>query len=340
MAKQRKGKAIVQRRTAVKDTASNAVNLTLSDALEYVYAFKQSENLRQKTLKEYRLLFGYFMEWVADNHADIERVEDVTSGLIREYVGYLAKGHLNARTGEYGLSPYTVNIRIRLLKAFFRVLHNEEIIDKNPVVGIKLLKVDEDSFNPLNEDEINRLLKAPDVKQYAQFRDMVGMYTMLDTGIRSSEMFDMKMAHIDFKSRCIILPGSITKNRKARVLPLSNQVLRLLMELVSEVRTNFYTEYVFVSNFGEPYLPTSFRRRIHIYKKRAGIEKRLSAHSLRHQFCRDYILAGGDLFSLQRIAGHASITTTRKYIQFTTDDIKKQHAQFSPIARLRSKYRK
>ncbi|GAE93808.1 phage-related integrase/recombinase [Gracilibacillus boraciitolerans JCM 21714] len=231
-------------------------------------------------------------------------------------------------------------MKIRLLKSFFNVLHKEEIIKRNPIIGIKLLKVEEDAFKPLTDEEIKRLLNTPNIEYYAQFRDLVAMYLILDTGIRSSELFDMKISNVDFKSRCIILPGAITKNRKPRVLPLSNQVLRLVMELMQEVKANFDTEYLFVSNFGERYMPNSFRKRLHNYKNLAGIDKRLSPHSLRHQFCHDYIMNGGDVFSLQRIAGHADIQTTRKYIQFTTEDIQRKHAEFSPISRLRSKYRK
>lgn len=337
MSKNRRGKPIVRRRTKSQPLEDSSINLTLPDALEYVYSFKKSEGLRERTLTDHRTLFGHFIEWVSEYKPDIEQVNEVTSGLIREYIVYLSEEKVNQRTGERGLSPYTVNVRIRQLKTFFSVLQNEEIIDKNPAKGIKLLRVDEDSFKPLTEDEIQRLLSVPNVEEYAQFRDLVAIYLTLDTGIRTSELFSLEFSDVDFKSRAIYLPGGKTKNRKPRVLPLSNQVIRLLMELITEVRANFETTYVFTSNFGEKYNPTSFRKRIHTYKTKAGIDKPLSAHSLRHQFCRDYILNGGDLFTLQRIAGHADITTTRKYIQFTTDDLKRQHENFSPISRLRKR---
>lgn len=337
---QRKGKPIMRTRGASNIFTSNSVDLSLEDALEYVYTYKKSEGMRDRTLSDYRLLYGYFTDWLGEYYPEVTHINEITSGLLRQYVVHLSEEQYNSRTNEYGLSPFTVNIRIRLLKAFFTALHKEEVIDKNPAAAIKQLKVDEDTFEPLTEDEIDRLLKVPDVREYAQFRDLVSMFLMLDTGIRCGEMFDLEMKDVDFKSRCIVLPGGKTKNRKPRILPLSNQVLKLLMELITEVKANFDTDYVFVSNFGEKYLTTSFRRRVFIYKEKANINKKVSPHGLRHQFCRDYILNGGDIFTLQRIAGHQDITTTRKYIQFTTDDIKKQHALYSPVARLRTKYRK
>ncbi|MGP4107779.1 tyrosine-type recombinase/integrase [Virgibacillus sp. L01] len=163
----RKGKPIVKRRTSSQVFTDNSVNLSLEDALEYVYAFKQSEGMRQRTLDGYRLLFGYFTTWLGEHYPEVKHVNEISSGHIRQHVIYLSEEQLNQRTQEYGLSPYTVNIRIRLLKAFFTTLHKEEVIDKNPTATIKLMKVDEDNFEPLTEDEIDKLLKAPNVKEYA-----------------------------------------------------------------------------------------------------------------------------------------------------------------------------
>lgn len=335
----RKGKPIVRRRTVPQDLTDHSINLSLTDALEYVISFKQSEGCRQRTIDGYRNAFKYFFEYLDEQQPDVSNIQDVTGILVRDFVNYSVYEKVNNRNGEVGLSPVTVNIRLRVLKSFFSVLQKEEIIEKNPVKGVRQLRVDEDTFTPLNELEIDRLLKQPDIKEYAPFRDLVAMYLTLDTGIRAGELFSLERRHVDFKSRSIVLTADISKSRKPRVLPLSNQVLKLVMELVNEVAANFDTEFIFVSNFGEEYSPTSFRRRLDIYKKQARIEKRVTPHLLRHQFCRDYIMNGGDIFTLQRIAGHEDISTTRKYIQFTTDDLQKQHAQFSPIARRRKKYR-
>src|SRR5699024_12705127 len=95
--------------------------------------------------------------------------------------------------------------------AFFNVLHREKVINDNPMALIKLLKTDEDTFQPLTEDEIDRLLKVPDIREYAQFRDLVGMYLILDTGIRVSEMFDLNIKHVDFNVRSIYLQDVLNK---------------------------------------------------------------------------------------------------------------------------------
>ncbi|WP_281659460.1 tyrosine-type recombinase/integrase [Halobacillus sp. Cin3] len=332
----RKGKSIVRRRTTLPhNDVDVTVSYTLEQAFESFISLKKALGVRDRTMKDYFILMEGFRKWVAFNHSEIEDVSDVTTTLIREYIVYLKEEHVNQRTNEIGLSPFTINVRIRFLKSFFNALFEEEIINKNPVKNIKLMRVDEDSFDPLTDDEMDLLLSIPDINQYAQFRDLVMMYLMLDTGMRISEVCDLEVSEVDFKTRAIILPAIKNKNRKPRILPLSNSVVKLLLELVTENNMNFDTNHVMLSNIGTKYNPNSFRKRLNHYKEKAGIVKRVSPHVFRHMFCRNFILSGGDIFTLQRIVGHANITTTRKYIQLDDKSIRKQHAQYSPVVRLR-----
>ncbi|PRZ16316.1 integrase/recombinase XerD [Laceyella sediminis] len=335
----RKGKRIVTRRREFIEPTSTDSDMTIQEAFDYFVNLKKTEGVKQRTINDYYMLMGYFTEWLNEQHPSIERIENINTGTIREYIIYLSEERFNEQTGEYGLSPYTVNVRIRFLKAFFNALYREEIIRRNPCEGVSLMRVNEDTFEPLTDDEIERLLGAPNTREYAQFRDLVIMYLMLDTGMRISEVCNLEVSEIDFKTRAIILPSHKNKNRKPRILPLSNHVLKLLMELVTENKTHFDTNFVFVSNCGTRYNPNSFRKRLLIYKKNAGITKRVSPHLFRHMFCRNYILNGGDVFTLQRIAGHADISTTRKYVQMDDKAIKDQHAQFSPVLRIRKKFK-
>ncbi|GIN59776.1 tyrosine recombinase XerC [Lederbergia ruris] len=329
----RKGKPIVRKR-ARKGSAKN-IEMTLQEAYDFFVLLKKTKGVRARTQEDYKTQFEFLTEWLADEHSEIELVSEINDDILREYIVYLSQEHVNQRTGEEGLSPYTVNIRIRFLKAFFNTLFSEEKIMDNPAENLSLMLVDEDSFDPLDDHEIVALLDAPDEDYYPQFRDKVAMLLMLDTGMRIGEEFALEIEEIDIKGRVINLPASKSKNRKARVIPISAMVAKMLLELISENKAHFDETHVFLSNSGTPYQPNSFRRRLLKYKKEAGITKRVSPHSLRHQFCRDYILNGGDVFTLQRIVGHADIQTTRKYIQMTGVDIKEQHALYSPVARLR-----
>lgn len=331
----RKGKPIVQRRTTTElDTDETQLKYTIQQALNEFISLKKTLGVKERTMNDYHLLMGYFIEWLDETYSDIKFIHEVNTGVLREYIVYLKEEKYNDRTKSIGLSPFTINVRIRFLKAFFNALFNEEIINKNPVRNIKLMKVDEDNFEPLTDDEINKILSIPDVRQYAQFRDLVMMYLMLDTGMRISEVCELEIDEIDFKTRDILLPASKNKNRKPRLLPLSNQVVKMLLELVTENNAHFDTTYVILSNIGTKYNPNSFRRRLNIYKEKAGITKSVSPHGFRHLFCKNFILNGGDIFTLQRIVGHADISTTRKYIQLDDDELRSQHSLYSPLTRI------
>lgn len=327
----RKGKKVVKRRNVA--ASSKEVDMSLDQAFDYFLAIKKTEGVRDRTVQDYRDHFEYFTEWIGES---LELV-DITTQMIRNYIVYMKEERFNDKTGELGLSNYTINIRLRFLKTFFNTLTADGVTENNPAEPVKLMRVDEDTFEPLTDEEIGRLLDSPDISYYPQFRDKVAMYLFLDTGMRVNEVFNLEESEINFKGRTIELPASKNKNRKPRIIPLSPTVVRLLIELISENKQYFESPYVFLSNFGDRYRANSFRRRLLIYKEKAGIKKRVSPHSLRHQFCRDYILNGGDIFTLQRIVGHADIQTTRKYVQMTGVDIKGQHAQFSPVSRLRRK---
>lgn len=329
----RKGKKIVRQRT-VSVTNPEKPALTLEQCFDYFLTIKLTEGVRERTVKDYHVIFNEFTNWLEEGKNT--NIKEITPQIIRRYIKYL-QHRPNKRTGEIGLSNYTINIRLRFIKTFFNTLFTEKFITDNPADPIKLLRVDEDSFEPLTDEEISRLLDAPDDREFAQFRDKVAMYLILDTGMRVNEVFHLEVSEINFKNRTIELPASKNKNRKPRIIPFSPVVARLLMELIAENKMHFDSPYVFLSNFGERYRANSFRRRLLNYKKKAGINKRVSPHSLRHQFCRDYILNGGDVFTLQRIVGHKNIQTTRKYVQMTGADLKDQHEKFSPLVRLRKR---
>ncbi|WP_430789486.1 tyrosine-type recombinase/integrase [Virgibacillus flavescens] len=331
----RKGKSIVKRRvTSESETTGLQVNTTIDQAFSIFISFKKTLGVRDGTMNEYHVILRYFLEWLSEEYPDIQYINEISTGVLREYIVYLKEERFNKRKQTVGLSPFTINVRIRFLKTFFNTLFKEEIINKNPVQNITLMKVDEDTYEPLTDDEIERILSIPDSGQYAQFRDLVMMYLMLDTGIRIKEVCELEVNEIDFKTRSIMLPASKSKNRKPRLLPLSNQVVKMLLELVTENKSHFDTSYVIVSNIGTKYNPNSFRKRLGIYRNKARIVKRVSPHLFRHMFCKNYILNGGDIFTLQRIVGHADISTTRKYIQLDNNEIRNQHSLYSPVTRI------
>jgi integrase/recombinase XerD len=315
---------------------------SFEDAVELFLNVKKANNLKKRTLDGYKVNLRYFSDWMLNDHGNLT-IDRITIHILREYVLWCANEKPYYQDHPYkaewdkdrrGLSPASVNVRIRVLKTFFATLHQEGIIVSNPSDNLSLMKVEEDTVQPLTDDEIKRLLAAPNQKYFGQFRDYVIIILMIDTGMRLNEACSLEVKDIDFRSRQIILPASKNKNRKTRILPLSAETVKLLMQLISETKEHFDSTYVFTTNYGEAINEKTIQKSFYKYAEKAGIKKRVSPHVLRHNFAKMAALNGMDIFTLMRILGHSDISTTRKYVQINDEDVRQQHMQFSPLQRV------
>lgn len=339
----RKGKRIVlQRGTTTLGDSSTLIEgqTSIQDAFDVFVSIKEAENVKPRTKNEYYVQYRYFVEWLQEYRSDVVNVQEISTSLIRSYINYLAYDKekyegIHYRTEKLnhqkGLSPYTVNIRIRFLKCWFNVLVKERYVLDSPANNVKLMKVDVDTKDPLSEDEIRLLLQQPNQRQYAQYRDYVMMMLFIDSGMRVQEVSALDVEDVDLTTRCVHLPAHKNKNRKSRVIPLSVEVIRLLNDLITESRQYFDSKAVFLSNFGERMTADGIRTNIKKYARQAGLRKTVSPHAFRRFYAKYSALNGMDLFSLQRILGHADITTTRRYIQLNSNDLVQQHNQYSPL---------
>ena len=334
-------KTVLQRTVPEKDDVLPTPAHTMDEALEYFVQIKRAANLKDRTIQGYVQNMRYFIEWLTDRYGQMN-VNDVTVDILREYIVWCATekpyydNHpFKTGRGRKGLSAASVNVRIRVLKVFFNTLYKEDLINTNPAENISLMRQDIDTIEPLTDEELHRLLKAPDKRYFAQFRDYVIMTLILDTGIRLNEICSLEIHEIDFTRKRITLPASKNKNRRSRILPLSTETARLLRQLVKETAQYFDTNYVFTTNYGEPVNEKTIQKALSQYGEKAKITKRVTPHVLRHTFATMAAHNGMSIFHLQKILGHADITTTRKYVQVSDNELTEQHMQFSPIRRLK-----
>ncbi|MBN3555487.1 tyrosine-type recombinase/integrase [Fictibacillus nanhaiensis] len=208
-------------------------------------------------------------------------VNDLTTPILREYLVYMKDSHFNYKTKRFGLSTQTVNAIIRFLKNFYNFLFKEEIASHNPLEQVNFLRTDESTFQPLSEDELQMLFNVPDKSQYPQWRDLVLMTLLYDTAIRINEAINLRIEEIDIKTRRIVLPAIRNKTRKTRIIPISNHVIKLLLELLNENQIHLNNEFVFLNCYGEQMSEDTFRRNIKRYVKKAGITKQFSCNDWR-----------------------------------------------------------
>lgn len=340
----RKGKRIVLERGKTSSSEQKEEQTSIKVTFDLFISVKEAENIKIRTKKEYYVQFNYFCNWLQANFSNIQYIQEITTSIIRSYISYLAydkpkydgvihRNHQNIK----GLSPYTVNIRIRFLKCWFNVLVNEQLMTDNPTNNIKLMKVEYDTNQPLSEDEVRLLLQQPSQRSYAQYRDYVMMLLFIDSGMRVQEVSSLDIEDVDFQSKIVNLPAIKNKNRKLRIIPISNEVLRLLHDLIVETKQHFQSNALFISNFGERLTTDGIRTNIKKYAKRAGLKKAVSPHAFRRFYAKHSALNGMDLFSLQRILGHADISTTRRYVHLENEDLILQHNQYSPLANVLKK---
>jgi integrase/recombinase XerD len=311
------------------------VSYLLLEAIDIFIRAKTAEGLRPGTIKGYHDIFRYFRQWLND---DTTIIKEITSDKIRQYINYLrtertpyAEDPIRKQDGK-GLSVYTINIRIRGLSTFFRFLFNEGIIPINPMKNILQVRDDAHEEVPgIPDNHIDAILSSYDDRQFAQWRDKTLIILLLDTGLRIGEALSLTADQVDFKELTVTVPSQIAKNRKSREIPISREVAKRLRQLLDETEQYFGEGCnLFMNAFGEDFTAEAFRRRLNRLKRKLNIPK-LHPHMFRHTFARNYVLNGGDIFTLQRILDHADIQTTRKYVQMDNEHIREQHNKFSPL---------
>ncbi|MFB1098286.1 tyrosine-type recombinase/integrase [Terribacillus sp. JSM ZJ617] len=320
--------------------------LTLQQAIDLVIAGKSAEGLRERTMKDYRKDWGYFITWLERNY-EIETVDKLTPHIFRDYINYLKydapkyQGHKYIHNDQgRGLSDTTINIRLRVYRAMFNFLEREELIEVNPMSNVRLLRQDIDLTNCFTNDEVKELLRQPNQRDYVGFRDYVAMLLLLDSGIRANELLSLRITDVDFQTRFITLDGERNKNRKPRLVPISAHTVKLLLQLVNENKKHFSTDRLFLSSYGEPLGQNHFNKRLKYYGEKAGIkDKKVTAHVYRHTWAKNMTLNGCDAFTLQKMGGWSDIRTMRRYIQMDTDDLRKSHDIHSPVMQIIKKTR-
>ena len=234
-----------------------------------------------------------------------------------------------------GLSGHAVNTYLRSIRAFWSWLVREEIITSNPFFRVKVPKPPKKVIATFSEKQLNAIFKSINTATSAGFRGWTMILTLLDTGLRASELVGLTMDSVNLADGIIKVFG---KGRKERIVPIGAKVQRAIWKYVQRYRpqpANHLCPTLFLTAAGEPITTDRLRTIIEKYARRAGIDGvRCSPHTFRHTFAIIYLRNGGDVFSLQRILGHSSLEIVRIYVNYAEADIKACHQKFSPVDNL------
>lgn len=212
------------------------------------------------------------------------------------------------------------------LSVFFKFAIAENIVDENPLIGIKLPKPETRTIEPISDADIRKLLKTIDSdKSIHKNRNRAIVYLLLDTGLRVSELCGIKRENINLEDRTIKVFG---KNSKERIVAFSQTTAKHVWRYLTTNENT--TEYIFTANNGNPLYRDNVCAMLYYWCDKAEI-KRFSPHKLRHTYAISFLRNGGNIYALQYSLGHTNLAMTKRYLAISDVDIIEAHKQASPV---------
>jgi integrase/recombinase XerD len=265
---------------------------------------------------------------------------------LERYAQWVSNGgsadHLNPSLRELGqylsylreeeLAPPSIARHLVALKMFYRFLRLEERVKQSAVELLSSPNLWERIPQVLSPESVEKLLAAPCPDDRFYLRDRALLETLYATGSRASEVVNLKLADLHLDSGFCKCLG---KGNKQRVVPLGRPALKALREYLTDFRPKLTRNvsdcpWVFVSRGRRALTREMLWILVKKYVRRAGLNGKVSPHTLRHSFATHLLAGGADLRTVQELLGHANIRTTQHYTHVDRDRLKAIHRQFHP----------
>ncbi len=317
--------ALHNRAAVIQDT------LTLSSFQEAKRLFLlngRAKNLSRQTIPWYERKLEYFERFMGEVYPGMD-LPSVTPSMIKNYICWL-EGMEHKRKSGVSLSSYTVAGMVRVLKVFFRFLADEGYLPQNPCERIKVPKVQKKIIRALSDVEIQKILLVQDMKTFIGFRNHLIILLFLDTGMRLSELLNLKLKEIDMERYTMRLLG---KGNKEREVPFGFRVARALVKYMKWRGEIPGQEFVFVDKLKQKMKLRQVEKIVEDAARKAGVE-RVHCHRFRHTFALNWVKRGGDAFSLQRVLGHTTLDMVRNYVNLAGEDVVAKHRQFGMVDKM------
>ncbi len=285
------------------------------------FAYCHSKNLSSKTVDYYRARLLSFSRYLTDTGGDLTPAS-ITPAVLRAFLTH-EREHC---------SPATANHSLCTLRVFLRYLRDEGFIESDATASIQKVKVKRAILQTFSMDETESVLNTCR-KDFCGVRDRAILLTLLDCGLRASELCDLELSDVDWSEQTFRVFG---KGSKERIVPFGQGVRQALSTYIVR-RGELGTMALFVTQYGEPIDRFRLREIVRHRCNQAGISGlRCSPHTLRHTCAVSYLRAGGDTFTLQKLLGHSSQDMTKRYCEsLSTQDVQKKHREFSPVDNLK-----
>jgi len=263
--------------------------------LDYLYIEK---GLSKNTVNSYESDIEAFNEWsIKVLGVSLKRLNSID---INQYTAHLFK---------LGLKSSSVNRKISAIKSFYLFLLKKKVIKASPVEDIATPKQEKYLPVSMSEAEVESLIDSPDISKPMEKRDKAMIELLYATGMRISELINLKLTDVDIQRSVVKVLG---KGSKERLIPYGESAAEALNDYLND-RRDLREKEIFLSNRGTKISRGAFWERIKVYIHREGLKISISPHTLRHAFATHLLNRGADLRSVQILLGHSDLSTTQIY---------------------------
>ena len=294
--------------------------------LDFLAYLEFERGLSRNTLEAYRsdlLQFGTFLEGRGRNALEVEH------GDLAAFLAELATGDAERPS----VSPATLQRKSACLRSFYRHLRREGLLERDPTADLRSPRRSQRLPQVLTRDEVNRLLEAPSGTTPPTLRDRALLELMYACGLRASEVIGLHIGDVDIAGGILRARG---KGSKERIVPVGRAALGALNAYLSRGRPPLVgarrEAHLFVNQRGRGLTRQGLYKIVQGHAGRAGLDGRMSPHTLRHTFATHLLAGGCDLRALQEMLGHADISTTQVYTHLSTDRLRDVYFSAHPRA--------
>ena len=287
----------------------------------YIHFLELEKNAAGNTIASYRLDLMRYLDFLAANGiTSLNNVKD------RDITGFISMLH------DIGLSPRSISRNFSSIKGFHKFLLGEGTVKKNPTQTLEVPKLSRTLPDVLSQNEIDTILHQPNVSEPLGIRDRTILETLYATGMRVSELIQLKQSHIYPSDGFVRVFG---KGSKERLIPIGRSALEWINRYLKEVRVELAKhgrgqDILFLNARGRPMTRMAIWNIVKTYTLKSGIQKAVHPHTFRHSFATHLLEGGADLRSVQEMLGHSDINTTQIYTHIDREYLKEVHRTFHP----------
>ena len=285
--------------------------------LAFLKFLQQEYNYSSNTIAAYKNDLGQFVSYLQENNLNSSgNWQSIGTDEINGYVTYMK---------EQPYASSSVARKVAAVKSFFNYLQTNQIIEDNPTTDIDSPKVKKRLPKTLTSSEVERLLEAPAHKKSPKnLRDMALLNMLYSTGMRVTEVVSLRLDDVDLENKVLYCPG---KDDQVRELPFDDETEEILENYMEEGRPFLVKDKdetaMFLNHRGQQLTRQGLWLIIKAYAKEADLSVAVTPHTLRHSFAAHKLNSGSDLQEVQKLLGHANISTTQIYTQLEENEASK-----------------